>query len=477
MKNSIKLFTLAAVALSCFSCNDWLNVQPKSQVRDTELYSSEAGFKEALAGVYSLLVTESLYTRELRFGMAGVLAQEWSYYSASAYPSEGDYDYTTDGAKSKISAIWNGMYTAVANANVILEEIDSKRNLFTGVNYEVIKGEALALRAFIHFELLRWFGADYAVAPNKPSIPYVTRYSPAQSPQLTVSQLIERVLEDLEDAAELLEADPILTGETVTEFDDNGYLINRQLHLNYYAVKGLQARAYLYKRDHANAALCASEVIDSGQFEWVAQEDFNDGADPAGASEHLWGIDVNNLSTIAENYFSKEAGNNVFSIDISTLEQIYYEGNTEDYRYLNLYVRGEGANAQSAYLAKFNDPTGEEAYYTNKMPMIKLSEMYYILAECLAAQGGSPLEPLNAVRTARGVPALTQAELDQQSFTTRLVTEFRKDFIGEGQLFLLYKRLNLSTIFGTDRNLVDARAYIFPLPDSEKESADRESNI
>lgn len=81
-----------------------------------------------------------------------------------------------------------------------------------------------------------------------------------------------KVLKDLQDAAKCLENDPILTGRTVSEIDDNGYLMNRQVHLNYYAVKGLMARVYLYKGDYANAEVCAKEVIGSGCFEWVKQE-------------------------------------------------------------------------------------------------------------------------------------------------------------------------------------------------------------
>lgn len=36
------------------SCNNWLDVDPKSQVKDKDLFASEMGFKEALSGVYSL---------------------------------------------------------------------------------------------------------------------------------------------------------------------------------------------------------------------------------------------------------------------------------------------------------------------------------------------------------------------------------------------------------------------------------------
>ena len=55
------------------SCNDWLNVQPRSQVDDKELFESESGFKEALSGVYSSMVSSNTYTKEMTYGFIGIL--------------------------------------------------------------------------------------------------------------------------------------------------------------------------------------------------------------------------------------------------------------------------------------------------------------------------------------------------------------------------------------------------------------------
>ena len=83
MRNKIHFYIrclyLCVVMLATVSCNDWLDVEPKSQVKDKDLFSSETGFKEALSGVYSIMTQEYLYGKELTFGMLGVLAQEWDY--------------------------------------------------------------------------------------------------------------------------------------------------------------------------------------------------------------------------------------------------------------------------------------------------------------------------------------------------------------------------------------------------------------
>ena len=463
-------YKIIIAALFLASCSEWLDVEPRSQVKDEELFSSEAGFKEALAGVYALLVTDALYVKELRFGMLGVLAREWDYQNTS-YADETTYNYEGTNPTNRIENIWTGLYNAIANANVILEVIDEKKHLFSGVNYSVIKGEALALRAFIHFDLLRCFGATPEEGPNRSAIPYVARYTSLQSPQLTVAGVIEKVLADLDSATFYLQADPIRTGEKITETVDNGYLINRQLHLNYYAARGLQARVLLYNKEYARAAESAREVINSGRFPWTTQQRLINGADYTGATEHLWGIDVNNLSAIADAYFQTDGGSNVFSITSASL-QSYHENITDDYRYLYLYTAGTGANSNSRYIAKYNDSSSDSLYYSNKMAMIKIAEMHFILAEALQRDQQDFLPALNATREARGVAPLTTV-LD---FDATLASEFRKEFIGEGQLFFHYKRMQMENIPNTDLNPVELKAYVFPLPKSEYEAANRQDN-
>ena len=465
------IFIATFVALLTVSCSKWLDVQPQSQIKDTEMFTTESGYKEALAGVYTLLVKESLYTNELRFGMMGVLGQEWESHN-STYNDDAQYDYDATYPKNRILSIWRGMYTAIANDNKLLETIDEHKDVFTGVNYEVIKGEALALRAFIHFDLLRMFGANYQIEPTKPSIPYVVSYSPKQTYQYTVYEVLMKCLADLQESLTYLQKDPIYTGQEITQLVDNGYLLNRQLHLNYYAVKGLLARVYLYMGDYSNAKDCALEVINSGKFSFTPQAFLLSGTDYTGASEQLFAIDVADQETIAETYFSMEGGSSVFSMSYSGLLSLY-ENNTDDYRYLYLFTSGTGASLDRRYLAKYNTSSSDDTYYQNKMVMLKLSEMYYILAECQEYQGESTKDALNAVRKARGLNELGR---DPSDFRTTMTSEFRKEFIGEGQLFFYYKRLNTATIAGSDQNLIDVKGYIFPIPDSEVDAANRQPN-
>ncbi len=457
------------------SCNDWLDVQPRSQVEDTELFESEAGYKEALAGVYSSMVSPSTYTKEMTYGFIGILGQEWDFYYASQYDDAATYNYDAAYPTNYIRSIWANSYSGIANVNNLLAHIDGDKGLFSPDNYAVIKGEALALRAFLHFDLLRCFGVSYAVNPDQPSIPYSTALSYRVFPQLKVHEVAEAVINDLQSAEALLsQSDPIVTGREITESDDNGYLLNRQMHLNYYAVKGMEARVYMWMGDYANALAAAKEVIASTQFTWATVSNLQAGYDRCLATEHLFAL--NNLTLradVANEYFSDESAYS-FAVTRDRLLD-YYENATQDYRYTFLFKAGTATHANNRYLVKYDEATGTSTYYKYKMPLLRLSEMYLIKSEVEYRQGDSDAAKatLNQLRVARNLPALAEQPAD---YLLELIHEYRREFIGEGQLFFLYKRLNRSTILYSDIDAVAEKVYTFPLPITETESAQREDN-
>lgn len=472
MKAYKKLPQIIVLALSLVlsSCTDWLDVEPKSQVRDSSLFSSESGFKEALAGVYTTLAYEPLYGREMTFGLVGVLGAEWDFQSIS-YDFDKTYDYKNSSTSlNRIDAIWNQMYNAIANDNKLLEEIDAKKGAFRDNNFDIIKGEALALRAWIHFDLLRVFGASYKENPNKLSIPYFTKASKEIAPQLSVDAVINNVITDLNKAAELLKNDPIVTGQQITIADDNGYLMNRQVHLNYYAVKGLLARAYLYKHDHAQAVSNAMEVINAAKFPWITQNSLVDAnnSNLIFSTEHLFALNIVRMSTIYQNSFTTTGGTNVFYMFPPTRTE-YYDSNSDDYRYLYWY---RANNEGNYFLRKYEqlESTSWPTAYRNKMPIIKLSEMYFIAAEALKDTDITKASALiNEVRIHRG---LTTMNIDRAVFDAVLLQEFRKDVIGEGQLFFFHKRLNSSRIPRSPINdIIAVKGYKLPIPVSELNNA------
>lgn len=57
------------------SCSDWFDVSPKTDVKAAELFESEDGFMEALAGIYVSMTDDAAYGDNLSFGMLDQMAQ------------------------------------------------------------------------------------------------------------------------------------------------------------------------------------------------------------------------------------------------------------------------------------------------------------------------------------------------------------------------------------------------------------------
>ena len=429
---SISQYIILAATLLLTACNDWLDVQPRSQVEDTELFSTESGYKEALSGIYSSMASSKTYTKEMTFGFIGVLGQEWDYYYAAQYDDAAAYDYDAALTTGYIRNIWSTSYNSIANANNLLAHIDDDASLFAADNYQVIKGE-------------------------------------------TVRQAAEAVLADLQQAEALLQgADPIVTGREITESTDNGYLLNRQLHLNYYAVKALKARVYLWMGKYAEAQQEAESVIRSGQFTWASVANLQSGSDRCLADEHLFALNNLTLEADVANAFFSDDSQYAFAVTRDRLLD-YYDNATQDYRYTFLFKAGTATHSNNRYLTKYDTPSGSSTHYRFKMPLMRLSEMYLIKSETEYRSGNAEAArlTLNTLRTARNLPTLAELPAD---YYQELAREYRREFMGEGQLFFLYKRLNSPVISYANIDAVAEKVYTFPLPITETEATERNEN-
>lgn len=250
------------------ACEDWLSVSPSSEVRYDDLFSHKNGFKDQLTGIYTAMCTESLYGANLTYGMVDVLGQQyvWTLETGNYYHLN-RFEYTNKTSISVIDNTWNKMYNAIVNTNILLKGIREFTGVLSADESQIYEGEALGLRAFLHFDILRLFGKSYTTGPDAKAIPYVTEVSNKVIPLSTVSEVLNSIVADLEKAKRLLKNDPVKARGLVTPF-----LGNRNFHFNYYAVCAALARVYLYKNDRENALTNALEVINANKYPWVKQE-------------------------------------------------------------------------------------------------------------------------------------------------------------------------------------------------------------
>ena len=97
--------------------------------------------------------------------------------------------------------------------------------------------------------------------------------------------------------------------------------------------------------------------------------------------------------------------------------------------------------------------------------------MYYIAAECaLTPKDG--VEYLDQVRSHRGLISYAlDRGMSREKLDEEIWKEYKKEFIGEGQLWYYYKRLQKMDF---SPNMTDAKFFTFEIPDSEQANAGRE---
>lgn len=478
------------------SCEKWLDETSKSEIREEDHFSTEEGFRQSLIGCYINMTDNALYGKDLSWGMVEMLARQFVPYTASASVSDyyiQNYAYKATNAVDRVENTWAKAYNVIANANSALAWIDEKKAVMDPINYNVFKGEFLAIRAYMHFELMRLYGyGDWANRKSeidgKYAVPYVTTVSKNPARQVKTNEFFKLLIADLEAAAEYLADDPLTGNKAWSEYElvnIDGFYNYRNLHLNYFAVKALQARAYLWEgsaESKAKALLAANEVIDNcfansasladanSVMHWMSDSDYN--SYPAMATEQIFALNVNperfNSTTAA--YLKAAYADTDYSSYYIAMEDAValYENSNTDYRFVKmLQLNPNGQKAGYAPL-KLQQSTSYRQYYQYRVPLIRMPELYYIAAECYLAVNNveKALELLTVVRNQRGVFDELNTAMTVEEAQAEIEKEYRKEFLCEGVMFYYYKRTGAAMVPNYLEAMGDEQ-YVLPYPEYE----------
>lgn len=478
------LYTMIlACSTMMVSCDSWLEVKPYDKISEGELQKSEEGYQKMLNGIYIDLNSDALYGQSLSVEMIEVMGGAYAIGTDNSvwgnYKDLSNYQYGTEYWRNRLDQTWNKAYALILNCNKIQESIDQNQGLFTGGNYYAVKGEALALRAMLHFDMLRLFGPVYAKDSDKKAIPYYNKQTNSPEPILTAKEVAEKVVADLEEARILLANDPVKTEGTLMSGSQDGtsnFMRYRALRLNYYAIEALLARVNLYMGNKTEAFKYATDVIktaDQGIFPFVDKSlVIGSPADPDRifSSEVLFALTNTSRSKIHKNFYDpSRLPNYVFRMDDNLMSNIVYGGAAttggyqDDYRYRANWI----ATGSNRYFYKYSDMVANGSIQNTMIPMIRLGEMFLIAAESQSDDLAKGVQYVNALRRNRGVANL-------QTLTPDLLKyEYIRELYGEGQLFYLYKRLNSDIITSSNANKNPKASdliFVVPLPDSETEN-------
>lgn len=473
-----KLLYILLTTTFLSSCNNWLDVQPYDRVAEDVAFSSVKGFENTLNGIYIELNTSSLYGAYLSCEMLELMAQRFHVSESNNYYHDlVEHNYQVEANKNRLSSVWEKAYNLIANINKLLENCEKRRDVLSDDYYQLIKGEALGLRAYLHFDIFRLFGPLYEASDSVTKLPYYKVFSLNDRPRFGAKKFMDNVIEDLQEAAELLKNDPVCSEGS---WNQNTYTFTsfRKIRLNYYAVQLLLARAELYRGNKPDALIAARNVIDAQEmwFPWVNRQAISSGREDVDRiffDEILFALQNSKVSRLYTSYFN----GNTLSSDMllaplnSQILKIF-EDNRDDYRYIAFFSNQISVGSATYHLFEKYRTTAD-TLSSNLMPMLRLSEAYYIAAECEpVAEDG--MYWLNQVLVHRGINEMTNSNL----LASTLENEYIREFWGEGQLFYYYKRLKYSKIVDSDDALyvstinMERSDYQPQIPESESKYND-----
>lgn len=483
MRRFTLILTMCAGLLLAAGCAGWLDVKPYDKIAQDELLSSEEGYMKLLNGVYVELNRDMLYGAALSVEMIEVMGGAYTIGTDNSvwgnYRDLSEYEYGTQYWRARLNETWDKAYALILNCNLLLENIDADKALFSDDNYRMVKGEALAMRAMLHFDMLRLFGPVFSRNPQQASIPYYKAYTVVPNNILPASEVAGLITDDLLEARILLANDPVRTEGVRMEQPADGssnFLHYRNLRLNWYAVSALLARSSLYFGDKESAAKYSMEVIkavDEGIFSFVDKSLVTgspDDPDRIFSSEVIFALSHSQRNSLFRNYYDpSRIPNYVFRMDNDLMGNIVFGGgaltggNQDDYRYRVNWM-ATGANR---YFYKYSDMVDTGNIRNTMIPMIRLGEMYLIAAESVSDDIAAGAPFVNILRSNRGVNNVSELTKEILQY------EYIRELYGEGQLFYMYKRMYSPVMFSSVASMnpePSDKIFVVPLPDSETEN-------
>ena len=286
-----KIFISGLALLALTSCNDYLEVDPATNVASTDLvFGSEGETRTALYGVYAKACTDNLFGGKLYNDFQ--LNSDVDFYANSNEAAAGNqarrFDVRSDA--SNVETLWNNLYSAVETANefifnlqnsdIYVEETEdgvSEAEDGTITTVQVPKvtdvtqmmGEAKVLRAMFYSELL-WYWGD---------IPFTlqsTYETDNLNPDITARQEVsDALIADLKHAAEYMYSDKdskVTAPERITQEAAYAMIARLALQAGGYSLNhdaGNTTQYYMsrpsnYREYYQTARDYAKKIIDAG---------------------------------------------------------------------------------------------------------------------------------------------------------------------------------------------------------------------
>jgi starch-binding outer membrane protein, SusD/RagB family len=448
----LKISTYLFLFLALFSCKKALEIKETDFIGGDVALKTVANNQQAVIGAYAILAPDM----DIHFNavMSDELKKAEFYNAATVH----EWQFSTQdiSIRDNFTAI-TPFYRVIDRANRVLRALPNSDSMVVGDNVlrTRLRGEALFLRAYAHFELFRYYAPNYD--PAALAMAYMT--TPSLEPQARITQapFFQQLVADLAEAKTLLPA-------TISDV----YRANNSV-----TVAALQARVALYMKDWANAVTYSTEYINA-----VALS-------PRTQFTGIW-TDANNNEvsfklrrTTSFNPYGRigslfrntsSSATNLGTVSWTASDKLWNSYDMVNDIRFSAYFKDEALLAAggrpSHLVAKYAGTAyGTAGENVADLKVFRTGEMYLIRAEARAELGSftgtnSAESDINALRTARIAGYAPVTFTSKQQAIDAVIDERFKELAYEGHRFWDLKRRNLPV----SRLASDAPASAVTLP-------------
>ncbi len=494
-KNILNISTLLLIALVWLfniGCEKQLEIDPRQSIEASTALTSREAVEATITGIYAQLKNARQYGRDLITHPEALSDNGFATNKSGRLLPEAQNNTPTQTANHFTTTIWTNSYAAINRVNVTLEAIPTLKltPAVSQAEKDRWEGELYFLRALYYFDLVRVFAyipGAVITAQDKGGVPILSGGINTAAGAL----LLKPSRAPLADVYKLINDDLVFAN---AKLQNPGLGSSRA---NKAAAQGLLARINLYNRNYTDAKrwsdscinLTASRLTTTGNYvaQWRAdthaeslfQVRFASNAESIGVNESLQ-TSFSTLVTVGNTAVTGGFGDLVPSLSLMSELGIslggsptgltfpgysaVITGRNTDVRNLVYEVGTAGRGPAKVECTKYLGKAG--FINLDNVPVIRVSEIYFIRAEAQATAGSPVFNMTNALADLKAIKSRrytdyvgsTQETTDdgaaQPALFEEIIRQRRIEFAFEGHRFFDLKRLGRDLVKGPHYNNV-----------------------
>lgn len=460
MKNYLIIF---AIAFSLVGCNDAIDIEQPGRLGAEQAFQTVDDLESGLLGAYN----EFDSTSEIQFN--AVFADEIAigFDNGGQGIGNGEYGFILNPGSAAPTAIWVNYNDALNATTRVIEaagliEVDQEEQ----ARFNTVLGEALALRAYAHFQLLSYLSTDYADDSALATI--LVNFVPTVDqalPRNTNGEIYQSINEDLSRASSLLPSGSSDPTRVSVDF-----------------IIALQARMAAYRGQYAQADTFASDLLTryplANRAQYEAMYLDSDNTEVIFKLERAFGDSYDGQGITGSGFAGGWAGANFAFVNATLAGSPYFEMGRAVFNLLDPidirfdvnvaptsvidpdYLTNQDPALDILVIQKY--PGSEGRDLMNDLKIFRSSEMVLIRAEAAASAGNlngaansaaSFLKQLRDARFGSDQP-LPNFGSQQEAFAA-ILDERRIELVFEGHRWKDLKRLGALANRGIQRDAID----------------------